>query len=76
MMSEWQPLSVKPTEDCVVVYFHANELHVEMPDERWSTGYFMACPAGPECCDGSFDWDDDMSEPTHWMRLPDPPAKP
>jgi hypothetical protein len=72
----WQDIATLPDKECAVVFYHADGKFDGFPGERYSTGSFEPCPHveagfGP-CCNGSFDWDDDMPAPTHWRAIEPP----
>lgn len=72
---EWQPIETAPPDNSdVLLYSKSGDMLV---------GHFM--PGGhcvedhPPIARGWYFWNggmfDRLSEPTHWMPLPDPPAK-
>ena len=86
-MSEWQPIDSAPQTGRKVILFYLNRNNLPRTVmARWLTDEQAADTDGDdvgleggwyECIDN---WDDytqvaiHEGEPSHWMRLPDPPA--
>jgi hypothetical protein len=71
---DWHPMTEKPEAACVLLFFAADGgVGCEFPEESYAVGSFEPCQTveagyGP-CCEGTFDWGDEMEQPTHWARL-------
>lgn len=73
-MSEWLPIASHPKNDgyAFLVLLPGNDvcdsLVLQVSNFEGQTY--------PDCKDGIIDWEDRITEATHWMPLPPPPTDP
>ena len=72
-MSEWQPIETAPKDDTLRFLLEPKELSGRTRYGRVSVGYWAV---SRQHIAGGY-WSDDslagISQPTHWMPLPEPP---
>ena len=67
----WQPIETSPKEETILVWSQG-----DVSVARGSHGVFVAWADGmPVCPQFSHDTTPVFVHPTHWMPLPNPPAK-
>ena len=80
---EWQPIETAPNDGMIVVYCPPEDAKFEFFEGEGTEMVDDPKPAFVGCaqwCEDecefaifSFFWPGDLSQPTHWMPIPDPP---